>query len=182
MRLFVAIDLSEAVKDELSRVIEALRPGAPEAKWVPRDNLHLTLAFLGEVGEQRLRAVSTAVGSVAGGVAAFESRLEEVGTFPSPRRARVVWVGLADAGGGLAGLADACAEALEPLGFPPERRAFTPHLTLARFRRPADASRLPEVGIDPAPFAVEALTLFRSHLARPAPRYEALAEFPLGAG
>lgn len=167
MRLFVAVDLPDEVKDAAAHVIETLRSSAPDAKWVPRDNLHVTLAFLGET--PLVDEVSNAVAAAAEDVVAFASGLEGLGTFPSPRRARVVWLGLAGEDGYRAAAAAAW-ERLEPLGFEAEKRAFTAHLTIARFRTPsafeANAS-VPEFR-----FPVEALTLFRSRLGRPAPVYE----------
>lgn len=177
MRLFVALDLPHQVKDELARAVETLQEVLPGARWVPRENLHLTLAFLGEVPDERLRAISSAVGEAAGGLVDFSTHLEGIGGFPSARRARVVWAGLADPAGGIAGMAEVVASALEPLGFVREERALTAHVTLARLRAPR---LLPPVAVDldRTPFPVERLTLFRSRLGRPAPRYEALATFP----
>lgn len=177
MRLFVALDLPGRVKDALARVIDELRPLAPKAKWVPRENLHLTLAFLGETPEERLAEISGAIAGAVSELVDFRTHLEGAGVFPSPRRARVLWVGLADAAGGIAALADAVSAALEPLGFSRESRPFVAHLTLARLREPAPLA-VPGLELDSTPFQVERVTLFRSHLARPAPRYSALATFP----
>lgn len=178
MRLFVAVELPGHVKDELARAVEALRPVAPEAKWVPRDNLHLTVKFLGEVRDEGVGEISSAVGAVAAGFVDFRTHLEGIGCFPSERRARVVWVGLADPAGGIGAIAAALDETFEPLGFAREKRSFTAHLTLARLRAPRPIGHLPEIALDPTPFPIERLTLFGSHLRRPAPVYEALATFP----
>lgn len=182
MRLFVGIDLPPAIKDELARVIDALRSGSPDPKWVPRDNLHLTLSFLGEVREERLDEIGSAVAEAAGSVPGpIATSLHGSGAFPSARRARVLWVGLRDDDGRLVRLAGAVSSSLEPLGFPKEKRAWTPHLTLARFRVPGNATALLGETIPAAAFEVPGATLFRSRLARPAPTYEALERFPLGA-
>ena len=100
--------------------------------------------------------------------------------FPSVRRARVIWAGLEDATGGLAGLAGSVGEALEPLGFAREMRAFQPHATIARLKQPAPV----ELSVTPVPlvFPVERISLFESHLRRPAPVYEELATFPFRRG
>lgn len=177
MRLFVALELPPGTKDELARAIERLRPELPEARWVPRENLHVTLAFLGEVPEERLGAISAAIGDAASGLVDFATHLEGVGAFPSARRARVVWAGLADAAGGIASMADAVASALEPHGFRREERAFAAHVTLARLKVPRPLAPV-AIDLDPTPFPVERITLMRSRLGRPAPRYEALATFP----
>jgi 2'-5' RNA ligase len=181
MRLFAGLELPGDIKDELATVIDRLRPSAPNAKWVPRDNLHLTFAFLGEVAQERLGeiagALRDAVAKVAGPIG---TALEGSGAFPSPRRARVVWVGLADPDERIAGAAGKVASALEPLGFPKEKRAWTAHLTLARLRVPGDVTHLLEDPIPSSSFDVEGVTLFRSRLARPAPTYEAVERFPFG--
>ncbi|MGH2795511.1 MAG: RNA 2',3'-cyclic phosphodiesterase [Actinomycetota bacterium] len=178
MRLFVAVDLPATVKDELDRLIAALRPSIPDAKWVPRDNIHLTLSFLGEVGDERVEPIVEALRGVAASRARIATRLSGSGAFPSPRRARVLWAGLE--GEELPALAAVTAEALEPLGFPREARAWTAHLTLARFREPADVRGLLPLRLEEVSLDVIELTLFRSRLARPAPRYEPVTRVPFG--
>ncbi len=180
MRLFVAIALPAAIKDELGALIESQRGALPTAKWVPRENLHLTLSFLGEVSEERVDAIVTALANAVAGVAPFEARLGGTGAFPTPRRARVYWAGLEAPEGRLHGVADAVAASVEPLGFPPEARAWTPHVTLARMRAPGSLTGLPAVSPDPLAFSVSEVTLFRSRLSRPAPRYQPVAGVPFG--
>ena len=180
MRLFVAVDLPATAKDELERAIERLRPSMPDAKWVPCDNIHLTLSFLGEVGEERVDDVVGALRDAAASIRPFGAHLAGSGAFPSARRARVLWVGLASDQDHPAALAGAVAGALEPLGFPREARAWTAHLTLARLRTPRDVSGLLPIPVEPNGIDVTEVTLFRSRLARPAPRYEPVARVPLG--
>jgi 2'-5' RNA ligase len=145
---------------------------------VPRDNLHLTLAFLGEVAEERLEPIVDALRLAVAGTAPFDAALAETGAFPSPRRARVLWAGLAATQ--LGGIADAVAGGLEPLGFPREARRWTAHVTVARLRSPADTTGLPPAHLPPLSFRVSELTLFRSRLQRPSPRYEPVARVPFG--
>src|SRR5437870_11609049 len=127
MRLFVALELPDEAKDELARVIEALRARRPEAKWVPRDNLHLTLAFLGEVAEEHRGEIETALRSVTGEPGPIRTGLTSLGAFPSARRARVLWAGLDDTSAEIAGLVEAVGRAMEPLGFEPEKRPYAAH-------------------------------------------------------
>jgi RNA 2',3'-cyclic 3'-phosphodiesterase len=181
MRLFVGVDLPGDVKNALSALMERLRAEAPDAKWVPRDNLHLTMSFLGEVDEARAPEIVDALTEAAAGEPGpIDTALEGAGAFPSPRRARVLWVGLRDPDGRLAALARTVAAGLEPLGFPTEKRPWTSHLTIARFRTPTDATSMGGAHVEPMAFTVPAITLFRSRLARPAPTYEPLAARPLG--
>ena len=182
MRLFVAFDPPEDVKAALGALVEHLRPSAPDAKWVPPQNVHATISFLGEVGDERAGPIRDALRSTAARYGPVPTATAGAGAFPSPRRARVLWAGLDDPLGALVEIARGVAAALEPLGFDPERRAWTPHLTLARFRVPANAASLVDEAVVPRrAFVFEDLVLFRSRLARPTPVYELLDRFPFGA-
>lgn len=152
-------------------------PRFPSARWVATDGLHVTLHFLGGVEPARLEAVAAGCARAATVVAAADLTIGGLGAFPSPRRARVLWAGIDDP----AGLCAATARGLRTeLGADSEDRPFVPHLTLARFRAPAPLGELPGLAPAAASFPVTELVLFRSHLGRPAARYEALERFPLG--
>jgi RNA 2',3'-cyclic 3'-phosphodiesterase len=163
------------VKEELGRAIEALEKSVPGARWVPVQNIHVTLAFLGRVEEGRVAGLSAAIADTVQDHVDFTVRLGELGAFPSVRRARVIWAGLDDPTRGLAGLADSLAEELELLGFPREARTFQPHATIARLKQPAPVA--PAFIPSPLSFPVERISLFESHLQRPAALYEELATF-----
>lgn len=171
------MDLPPSVKDAAAAIEDAWQKVAPaSARWVPRDNLHVTMKFLGPVADERTHEIAGAVAGAVDGMVDFSVRLGETGAFPSVRRARVLWVGLEDPAGGLGMLAAAVEEAMAPLGFEPENRPFTAHLTVARLKVPRAVSLV--AGAPGEPFLVDRLTLFQSVLRRPAPRYEALATFP----
>lgn len=157
--------------------MQILEPNTPNAKWIPKENLHLTLAFLGHVDGERIPSISEAVARALEGHVDFVARVGGLGAFPSRTRARVLWAGLHDPTGGLAGLADAVATSLEPLGFEREVRAFQAHVTIARLRSPGPVN-LQAASLQPLSFRVDRVVLFESHLRRPAPVYEALATFP----
>lgn len=180
MRLFVAVDLPSTVKDELDRTIGGMRASMLDAKWVPRDNIHLTLSFLGEVPEERVEPVIAALHHAVAPIEPFPARLAGSGAFPSPRRARVLWAGLESEGDQLLRLAGSVAENLEPLGFAREERRWTAHVTIARLRVPENVAALFPIRIKELPVPVDEVTLFRSRLARPAPRYEPVTRVPLG--
>lgn len=179
LRLFVAIDFPPPVKGAASEAAAGLRVRLPDARWVPRDSLHVTTKFLGWVAVERFDSIAAAAAEAAGGMVPFDARLAEFGAFPSARRARVVWVGIDDPIGGFAAVASSCEEAYADLGFAAERRAFVPHLTVARLRVPSPVS-FDDARPEPVAFTIDRLTLFRSHLGRPAPRYEELAVYPFG--
>ena len=178
-RLFVAFAVSDAALDEVERAIEPWRARFPQARWVPRENMHVTLKFLGRTWPRLEDWVHQQVGTVAAGHGRVTTRLTGLGSFPSAARARVLWVGIEDPEGAFASLVGALDVALEE-EFAPESRAFSPHLTVARSDPPLKL----DVGfgrtrIEPAGFFVDRIVLFRSHLQRPAPRYEPIATFPL---
>lgn len=131
IRLFVACELTDEVRDALARVQGDLRRlGADRLRWVRPEGIHVTLKFLGGVEASRVEAISDALASA---IEPFELRVRpaSVGGFGGARL-RVVWVGLEGDIDSLAVLADRVEAALEPLGFPRERRPFAAHLTLAR--------------------------------------------------
>jgi 2'-5' RNA ligase len=185
MRLFVAIELGDAVLDLLDEATAPLRAEAPELAWVPRDKRHLTLKFLGEVEEASASRLVEAADRAAARQPPMEMHVREVGAFPNFRRARVVWIGVEqeprlellhhD-------LELACAE----LGFEVEGRPFRPHITLARVRAPLPAERLRALARSArrvrmeAIVLVERITLFESTLAPSGAWYRRIHAAPLG--
>ena len=189
LRLFVALEPPDGVRRRLAaieaEVKRAAGRAAADVKWVAADNIHLTLQFLGSVPEEQLPAVKSAVSGAAAGAPALELEVRGAGGFPNARRPRVVWAGLAGDLAPLAALVNDLGARLAPLGFPPEDRAFSPHLTLGRARDPHGAAGL-AVGIaqagelPSASWRATEVTLFQSHLSPKGPRYEALLRAPLG--
>lgn len=179
LRLFVAFDVAEQALDALERAEAPLRELHPRARWVPRRNRHVTLKFLGSTWPRLVAWVHETVREVAAGSGPVTTRLTGLGAFPNARRARVMWAGLEDPEGRLGALAGALDDALAR-EFTPERRAFTPHLTIARFEPPVPLEGLEIAEARSEPFDVDRIVLYRSHLQRPAPVYEPLEEFPLG--
>ncbi len=180
LRLFVAIDIPDDVRRLVEEGLGPIRERYPRGRWVPTRNQHVTLKFLGTTWPRLLEPVTQAVGEVAAAHRPFQTRVAELGAFPSARRARVLWVALEDAAGRLAKIAASLDETLAK-DFPPETRAFTPHLTVARFEPPVRLEdQIEQLGVESRPFPVDWLVLYRSHLRRPAPVYEPLATFPLG--
>jgi 2'-5' RNA ligase len=181
LRLFVAVDVPEPVRDRVQRAIGPWREHVPPARWVPKQNQHVTLKFLGSTWPRLVEWVIETVEGVARQSEPFETRVTGLGAFPSTRRARVLWAGLDDPGGRLASLA-ADLEGKLAKEFTPEKRAFSPHLTVARFDPPVslDEEEIASATVVSEPFAVDRLVVYRSHLRRPAPIYEPVREFALG--
>jgi RNA 2',3'-cyclic 3'-phosphodiesterase len=177
LRLFVAIEIPEPLRRLVAEAVEPVRERFPRARWVPPENQHVTVKFLGSTWPRLMGWVSEVVERVASEAEPFDSRVAGLGAFPSAPRARVLWAGLDDAGE-MSRLATALDERLAP-EFAPEQRAFTPHLTVARFEPPVRLDGL-EGDLRSEPFRVDHLVLFQSRLRRPAPVYEPLDRFPFG--
>ncbi len=184
-RTFLALELPDAVKNALRRRIERLARMIPETPWVSLESLHVTLAFLGALDDARLEAATQAAAAVAALHTPFSLRLAGVGTFGSARSPRVVWMGLAGEKALLLALQADLADDLTARGFPREERPFAPHLTLARVKKPlsdAAMATLARLQREPAPNAtwqVDAISVMKSELLRPAARYTALSRWPL---
>jgi RNA 2',3'-cyclic 3'-phosphodiesterase len=176
LRLFVGVELPAEVREAIEARAEALH-GFVAFRWTPAANLHLTLAFLGWVEPGRVEEITERLAGAAADLVPFEVRVGGAGRFPERGKARVLWVGLDDAEGRLTVLADRLRRTLDVA---PEGRPFRPHVTVGRARQPVRAE-LPVAEATGPAFVVDTITLFRSHLARPHPRYEPLARVPLGA-
>lgn len=131
MRLFVAIDIDQAIRERLVRFLEGVRGFAPaqEVRWVRPDSLHLTLKFIGEAGPERAQQIQRALGGIRGQTTEFT--FKGYGFFPGAKAPRVFWIGI-QAGPNLVTLAAAVDAALAPFTTMRERQPYTPHLTLAR--------------------------------------------------
>jgi 2'-5' RNA ligase len=190
-RLFVALEPPEAVRRRLAAIAVELRRaagrGSDEIRWVPPENVHLTLQFLGGVPEERLPDVERAIRAAAAAARPLSLEVKGAGGFPNARRPRVVWAGLAGDLPALAALVADLGRRLAPLGFPPEDRPFSAHLTLGRAREGRGASGIAGALASAAeaagaPWRGTEVVLFESHLSPKGPRYEALAHAPLGGG
>ena len=176
LRLFVSVDLPDALKDEL----EFLCHGVEGARWTNERQFHVTLAFLGEVSGPVARAVQEALKRVRGDP--FELQLQGVGHFPPRGAPKVLWVGL-EPSEELAQLHDRVRSALLRAGVAAERRRFAPHVTLARLRRaplPGVVDFLTSHGaFRPEPFAVTDFQLMRSVLGRSGAQHTVQISYPL---
>jgi 2'-5' RNA ligase len=188
-RLFVALEPPEPVRRRIAAAAERIRHEAGAAtgdvRWVPDENVHLTMQFLGAVPEERVEAVGEAIAAAGRGARPLLLELKGAGGFPNARRPRVVWLGLSGELESLATLAAELGKRLAPLGFPPEARPFAAHLTIGRAR---DQRGAPGLGGALAAAAQEEgvawrateLVLFESHLSPRGPRYEPVKRAALG--
>jgi 2'-5' RNA ligase len=180
VRLFVAAPLTDEARMRIAHALEEASPLPLPGRPVRPENWHITMRFLGEVGEVERDLVIGALDRADLGDA-FRLRWSGLGAFPRPQRATVLWLGLDRGEGELADLAGRVEEALEGAGFAPEDRPFRSHLTLSRIRPHQDLTPLLEA-FDPVCFemGVDRVVLYRSHLGPGGARYEEVEVFPLG--
>ena len=190
-RTFVALTLPSDITARLADLESSLARDVPGAKWVERENMHITLAFLGDVANADLDRVGRAVAEVGAGYPPFSIRVEGMGAFPDARRPRTVWAGVG--GEGLPILLDLrkdLSSALGRAGYPSEedRFRFHPHVTLARFKpgrgRPPDLTVLIDQhrGWSAGGFEVAEVVTFASTPGPKGPSYNPLAKAPLQGG
>ena len=176
MRLFVALLLPVPVLKDLARLCS----GLPGARWVRPENMHVTLRFIGEVDGAGADDAHLALKGVRG--RAFPLALGGLGSFQSGRKIRMLWAGVEDQPA-LVSLRDDVEKALVRSGLEPERRKFTPHVSLARFNKKPGNKLAPYLEANGAfsagPFPVTAFVLMRSYLGRSGAHYEVMADYPL---
>jgi 2'-5' RNA ligase len=181
-RTFVCLELPEAIRVQAARLQGRFASLGDKIRWVNPGNLHLTLRFLGEISRSQVQTVCLAVRCAAASVDAFPVHFSETGWFPSPRRPRAFWVGVADAPE-LVGLHEAVERELFSAGFPKEVRPFSPHLTLGRVRADRSSARLGEVmagaEFDAGAFPVSEVTVMRSDLKTSGAVYTPIARLKL---
>lgn len=139
IRAFVAVTLDSKVIDQIAAASHQLRPEITGVRWVTPANFHLTLKFLGSIDDAAIEPIGATLREQLRLFPRFTINAKGLGVFPGPKRPRVLWVGLT--GDRLVSLASRVESALGPLGFTPEGRKFTPHLTIGRWR---DADRAPK--------------------------------------
>jgi RNA 2',3'-cyclic 3'-phosphodiesterase len=129
MRLFIALDIDEAIRERITLFMEGVHGFAPDARWVRPDSLHVTLKFIGEQPDPAVEQIKQELGTIE--ASAAEISFRGYGFFPTAKSPRVFWIGI-EAGAELAALAAVIDDKMAPLGIPKEDRVFSPHLTLAR--------------------------------------------------
>lgn len=184
MRLFVALELETAVRTALGNVQRRLRSSAHDVRWVNIDLLHVTMKFLGEVNDDILSDITAAIDLAASECVPFTIALDGCGCFPTGGPVRVVWGGVKETTGMLQSCAEFVEASLAEVGFAPERRAFSPHITLGRVRDDRSQGKLREavcaLSCDPAEQLAERLTLMSSTLSPTGPTYVPIHKTWLG--
>jgi 2'-5' RNA ligase len=187
VRVFVALDIPEDVRAAIGALIARLRPACRATRWARIEGLHLTLKFIGEVPPEKIETIEASLARIRF-PDLIEMKFRDVGFFPNERRPTVFWAGI-EAGAKLGALAAAVETSVERLGIPKEHRAFSPHLTLARFKSSAGSAlnRLREAISAAAPLefgagAAKEFHLYQSILKPGGAEYTRLATFRLAGG
>lgn len=188
MRLFIGIELDDRLRTAAVEIAESLKRAlgrGVDARWIGSENLHITLCFLGEVEESRVESLIRVLDTPFG-EAAFDLEINGAGVFPPTGAPRIVWLGVTSGGEALRRVHAELTERLSPLGFEPERRPYSAHLTIARIkevrRRGSYREIRDAVRNQPAQAArcrIESVTLFRSRLSPKGASYEAVLRIPL---
>lgn len=181
IRAFIAVDVPSFALETISQIQDRFKQLGLHASWTRPGNIHLTLKFLGETDPQRIPDITQVLIRVFQSSETFRVSLKEVGVFPNWNKPRVVWIGLDDPGGHLAALQSQLETDLETLGWPRENRPFSPHLTLGRLKSPKGKERLREAvaglpALDPNPFDIDSVKLYRSELTPQGSIYTVLEE------
>jgi 2'-5' RNA ligase len=184
-RIFCAVELPDEVRARLQEHIVRLRKEVPDAaaSWSRVENIHLTLKFFGNVEVDRIAKISAAATRTTEQFSTFEIEVGKTGVFPRPSRAQVLWIGVNDPSGNLSALQKTFETECAAAGFEKEDRAYRPHLTIARLRKPESARRLAEthlnMNFEPIAVKLNDLIIFRSELSSKGSRYTALSHHPL---
>jgi RNA 2',3'-cyclic 3'-phosphodiesterase len=168
VRTFVCIEIPASIKERIDRLQNTLKTIDAQASWTRPSNIHLTLKFLGAVEATRIQRVAKAVERAAAGINQFEIEVSGAGCFPSPRSPRVLWIGISEIPDALKQLYANLEDELAREGFAREKRKFSPHLTIGRFRGPKNATQLAEAliasGFKAETFKANEVIVMRSDL------------------
>jgi 2'-5' RNA ligase len=187
IRSFIAVEMPVSIQEQLDKIIAQLkRPMTGAVRWVPARNIHLTLKFLGDVSPANMAILMNILRAEVSRQKAFSISVGELGAFPSPRRPRVLWIGIS-APPQLSVLARLVESETRKLGYTPEERPFSPHLTLGRVSQNAAPLQVRQVADTLAEFkvghlgdaAVREVVLFKSVLSSQGAEYTALLKVPL---
>jgi 2'-5' RNA ligase len=176
-RVFCAIELPAEVRARLADHILRVRKEMPDAaaSWSRVENIHLTLKFFGNVEVKRIEKISAVAERVVKQFSRFQIGVGETGVFPRPSRPQVLWIGVSDPSGQLSALQEKFENECAAEGFPKEDRAYRPHLTIARLRKPEDARSLAgahvKMRFETIEVEIQEVVVFRSELSSKGSRY-----------
>jgi RNA 2',3'-cyclic 3'-phosphodiesterase len=180
-RVFCAIELPPEVRARLEDHVRRLRKEVPDvaASWSRVENIHLTLKFFGNVEVKRIEKISAAAERAVKEFSTFQIGVGGTGVFPRPSRPQVLWIGIVDQSGRLSALQEKFEDACAAEGFPKEDRAYKPHLTLARLRKPEGARQLADahlqVKFEQIEIEIKDIVIFRSEPSPKGSKYSVIS-------
>jgi 2'-5' RNA ligase len=183
-RCFIAVELSREIAEGVRKIQAGLRDRAEGVSWVRPEGIHLTLKFLGDVDPERIEGIAGKAEASVKASRPFSIAVRGCGGFPNPRHPRVIWIGLNDPSGALTELQAKVEQGMEEMGFSPEERRYTPHLTIGRLRTGKGKGRVTQAleamqGCDLGTMEVQEICLFRSQLKPTGAEYTKLKVMPL---
>ena len=185
IRTFVAIELTQEIKDTISCVIDALKREGGTIRWVEPRNLHLTLKFLGNIGSNRIDETMECIKTSCNGIHRFDITVRDVGTFPNLKRPKVIWIGVEEDGNMLKSLYERMEDKFEKIGIERENRGFSPHLTVGRVRTPRGLegvlARMDKIEFETRKMEVDRIVLMKSDIRHQGPIYSPLGSVELEA-
>ena len=180
-RVFCAIELPDVVRARLEDHVRRLRKEVPDAaaSWSRVENIHLTLKFFGNVEVKRIQKITEAAERVVREFSTFQIGIGGTGVFPRPSRPQVLWIGVIDSSGQLTALQEKFENECAAEGFAKEDRAYKPHLTIARLRKPEGARHLADAHLqmkfDPIQIEINEVVVFRSELSPKGSKYTVIS-------
>lgn len=184
IRSFIAIELPTDTKNALGELLEGLKTYGPRVSWVKKENIHLTIKFLGNIHEQKIKQIKEIMEKATKDIPHFSLKPIRLGAFPDSKRPRVIWVGLSGEIALLEKFYVNLEKGLETLGFEREERKFKPHFTLGRVKKASHGERLAEAiakysNFSTPSFLVQDIVLFKSELHPQGAKYTALERVDL---
>jgi 2'-5' RNA ligase len=184
-RLFCAFELPESVRSRIDQHGRKVREAVPEAaaSWSRAENIHLTVKFFGNVDQAKVPVITAAAARVVKEFSSIQIEIGTAGVFPRPSCPQVLWIGVSDPSGALLSLQQRLEDEFARKGFAKENRAFRPHLTIARIRKPQNADRLAQTHLgrefSNLPVTLNELVLFRSELSSKGSKYTSISRHRL---
>lgn len=186
IRLFIAVNLSKELVDKIKEIQKALIHSGEGIKWVPPENVHITLKFLGAIPIDKVLSIANAVKTISAKQKVFSINIKELGCFPGRKNPKIIWIGIREEKKNMVNLARQIDNEMGKLGFPKEERDFKAHLTIGRVKRLKDKQALNAAfdkfcNCDFGKMEVKYISLIQSQLGREGPKYTTLYKYMLNA-
>lgn len=185
IRTFIALEIEEKIKEKIIQIQDKInQSNCLKAKWVPKDNLHLTLKFLGDTKVKDIKDIKDKIKETVE-IQPINCTVDEAGAFPSEESPRVVWVGIGEGKNQITNLAIKLEESLALLGFKKEKREFKTHITICRTKQIINPQRLKDIlreindNFQPLKFSANKITFFESKLTPHGSIYTVLSDYLL---